>query len=260
MGFYSPSTISNYFLYSGAGNRFLLSEKVPATKELKLLCEETQVDGFLFLKPSSCADARLIIFNSDGSRPTMCGNGLRCVIAHLAVDIGKSEISIETDNGIYSGYFYSWNRVLVDMTLSDWQFSIHELEWSPDPLPEEVFFINTGVPHVVAFVPELGNLDLARLGPFLRNHQIFSPQGVNVNFVQVIGHCELRVRTYERGVERETAACGTGVLASALVASKCYGWNSSVYIRTWGEASMTVSKSKDRVYLEGPVRRNLQVV
>ncbi|WP_100934607.1 bifunctional diaminopimelate epimerase/glutamate racemase [Candidatus Chlamydia corallus] len=259
MAFYSPLTISNYFIYSGAGNRFLLGETLPEVEEVCLLCKEAQVDGFLCLKPSSYADAQLIIFNSDGSRPMMCGNGLRCVIAHLANQMGKSDISVSTDSGIYSGRFYSWDRVLVDMTMPDWQFSVHPLESRPDPLPEKVFFIHTGVPHAVVFLPELSTLDLSILGPFLRNHEVFAPAGANVDFVQLLGDCQLRVRTYERGVEGETAACGTGVVASALVAWNYYGWTESIRINTWGGEPMTVSANGGRIYLEGPVTRDLQL-
>ncbi|AAD18659.1 diaminopimelate epimerase [Chlamydia pneumoniae LPCoLN] len=257
MAFYSPSTISKYFIYSGAGNRFLLGETLPEVEDVRFLCQETRVDGFLYLKPSSCADAQLIIFNSDGSRPTMCGNGLRCAIAHLASQKGKSDISVSTDSGLYSGYFYSWDRVLVDMTLADWRASVHRLESRPDPLPKEVVCIHTGVPHAVVILPEISTLDLSILGPFLRYHQTFSPDGVNVNFVQILGHCQLRVRTYERGVEGETAACGTGALASALVVSNSYGWKESIQIHTWGGELMTVSQNRGRVYLQGSVTRDL---
>lgn len=117
-----------YPIYSGAGNRFFLKTGSPSSPALiRLLCTQAHVDGFLYLEPSQIADAKLAIFNADGSRPTMCGNGLRCAIAYLAQKLEKPQITIATDQGVYSGVYFSWERVLVDMTLPEWNFSSHEI-------------------------------------------------------------------------------------------------------------------------------------
>ncbi|ANH78314.1 bifunctional diaminopimelate epimerase/glutamate racemase [Candidatus Chlamydia sanziniae] len=256
MGFSSLLTICKYSLYSGAGNRFLLSEELPSIQTICSLCEKTKTDGFLFLSPSLCADARLTIFNSDGSRPAMCGNGLRCVIAHLAQRFGRNDISVDTDCGVYSGYFYSWERVLVDMSLPEWHVSTYQLKLANFSHLYEVFFVHTGVPHAVLFFPELTTLDILSLGRFLRHHPQFAPQGVNVNFVEVLGIGKLRLRTYERGLEKESPACGTGAVAATLAVLKCYEWQEErVELFTWHNISMAVNLQQGRVYLEGPVTR-----
>lgn len=249
-----PLATCNFWCYSGAGNQFLLTRDLLDLESVVAYCHEHQVDGVLCLQPSRVADAKLIIFNSDGSRPTMCGNGLRCTIAHLAHHLRRRELSIETDQGIYEGTFYSWDRVLVDMTLSDWNYSQHIL---PDPLlgmPSRVSYIHTGVPHLVMFHADIASLQVDLWGSFLRYHETFAPEGANVNFVQRVSPDHLRVRTYERGVERETLACGTGALASALVAGLLDS-SSSIIVETWSRMQLHISARQGRVFVEGPVER-----
>ncbi|WP_201456704.1 diaminopimelate epimerase [Chlamydia sp. 17-3921] len=207
-----------HYVYSGSGNRFLLSEECLSISAIRLFCAQVKVDGFLLLESCPTADAKLTIFNSDGSCPAMCGNGLRCVIAHLSQKLGKSNISVITDNGRYSGTFYSWNRISVDMTLSDWKFASYKIQHEIQELPEEMFFIDTGVPHLVLFVSEIFLADIDVWGRSLRYHPKFFPEGVNVDFVEILENQQLRLRTYERGLERESVACGTGAVAAALVA------------------------------------------
>ncbi|MEF9496582.1 bifunctional diaminopimelate epimerase/glutamate racemase [Chlamydia sp. 04-14] len=258
MASFSHSTIYKPCLYSGAGNRFILSETCPEITTISILCKEEQVDGFLLVLPSSIADARLIIFNDDGSRPAMCGNGLRCAVAHLSLVLKKEDISIETDSGIYFGKFYSWDRVVVDMTLVDWKYRSHNLSHTISQLPKEIFSINTGVPHLVVFVDDVSCIPVDLWGSFLRYHEDFSPQGANVNFIEAIGSREFQIRTYERGLERESLACGTGATAAALVAAKrCNLSNTQIRIRTWSKILIKVSLDGDRVYLEGPVNREI---
>ncbi|WP_139414175.1 bifunctional diaminopimelate epimerase/glutamate racemase [Chlamydia abortus] len=254
----SHSMIYKPSLYSGAGNRFILSETCPDMTILPSLCKEYQVDGFLLVLPSSVADAKLIIFNDNGSRPPMCGNGLRCVIAYVSQVWKKDHIFVETDSGIYSGRFESWERVIVDMTLPDWHYTRHLLSHTLPGVPKEVFGINTGVPHLVVFVEDVSCVPVDLWGSFLRYHEDFVSQGTNVNFIQEISTGEFRIRTYERGLERESLACGTGATAAALVVARRYGLsNTQIRIRTWSDMLMKISLDGDRVYLEGPVDKEM---
>ncbi|WP_348663764.1 bifunctional diaminopimelate epimerase/glutamate racemase [Chlamydia vaughanii] len=257
----SHSTISNYHLYSGAGNRFILSEaSCPDHQTLLTLCNKHQVDGLLLVLPSSIADARFIIFNNDGSRASMCGNGLRCVIAHVASALEKEEVSIETDSGVYQGVFCSWDCVIVNMTLPHWNFHTHRLSHALPGLPQDVFSIDTGVPHLVVFVSDLSITPVDFWGRFLRYHKDFSPQGTNVNFAKILNSNELQIRTYERGLERESAACGTGATAVALVSANYYSWqDTKITIRTWNNILLGISLIGDQVFLEGPVNKEGEV-
>ncbi|SYX08717.1 Diaminopimelate epimerase,diaminopimelate epimerase,Diaminopimelate epimerase,diaminopimelate epimerase,Diaminopimelate epimerase [Chlamydia poikilotherma] len=255
---FSHSTIYKPYLYSGAGNRFILSETCPEIATISVLCKEEQVDGFLLVLPSSLADAKLIIFNDDGSRPKMCGNGLRCVIAHLSSVLSKEEISVETDSGIYFGKFYSWDRVVVDMTLPDWKYRCHRLSYTMSQIPKEIFSVNTGVPHLVVFFDDVSSVPVDLWGSFLRYHEDFLPEGTNVNFIEAMSSEEFRIRTYERGLERESLACGTGVIAAALVASRRYSLsNTQIRMWTWSNILIKISLDCDRVYLEGPVNKEV---
>ncbi|EPP37785.1 Diaminopimelate epimerase [Chlamydia avium] len=252
-------TTCKRFLYSGAGNRFILTTDTCLDQDhsfISILCQEKQVDGILYILPSLCSDARLVIFNADGSRPSMCGNGLRCAMVHVSTLVSKKRISIETDIGVYSGIVYSSQRVFVDMTLPQWNYCCHQLSHTVPGLPTKVFFIHTGVPHLVVFVDNLSEIPVHVWGQFLRYHEAFSPEGVNVNFVQYLSNRECCIRTYERGLERESLACGTGATAVALVVSKCYGWQrGKIAIRTWSDVILKVFLNHSRVYLEGPVEK-----
>lgn len=253
----SLSTTYKKFLYSGAGNRFILSTEACLDSILiRALCQEHQVDGVLCVLPSSCADARLVIFNADGSCPSMCGNGLRCAMAHVSALMSKKNIRIETAMGVYSGIVHSLQRVLVDMTLSHWNYHSHQLSHTISRLPETVFCIHTGVPHLVVFVDDVTRIPVQEWGQFLRYHEDFSPEGINVNFAQVLSNRELRIRTYERGLERESSACGTGATAVALVADKYYDWQSEeIIVHTRHDVILKIFLNQGRVYLEGPVEK-----
>lgn len=248
-------TTCKKFIYSGAGNRFILStEGSPDSNSICSLCREHQVDGMLCISPSSFVDARLVIFNADGSRPSMCGNGLRCAMAHVSTLVSKESISIETDSGVYSGIVYSFQRVLMDMTRAQWHYRCCQLSHTITGLPKTVFYIHTGVPHLVVFVDDVLQIPVYEWGKFLRYHEDFSPEGTNVNFVQLLSNQELLMRTYERGLERESAACGTGATAVALISSEYYGWQrEEVILRTKDSAILKVFFRKGRVYLEGSV-------
>lgn len=165
-------------------------------------------DGMLLLEGSSKADIRMRIFNSDGSEAEMCGNGARCCARYYDYNLASVSgqlIKIETKAGIIESYV---NGNMVRLKMSD----PHSMRLGP-----KINFINTGVPHVVIFVDDLENTDVDNLGREIRNSKEFAPSGTNVNFVKVIDKDTIAVRTYERGVEAETLACGTGSVAAAII-------------------------------------------
>ena len=255
MGFSSLLTTYRYLLYSGAGNSFVLGESRPSLEDVLFLCQKEMVDGFLCVEPSDIADAKLTIFNSDGSVASMCGNGVRCAMAHVAQCFGLEDVSIETDRGVYQGKFFSMSRVLVNMTLPDWKKAKRKLTHVLPGMPEEVFFIDTGVPHAVVFVPDANKIPIHEWGAFIRYHEDFSPEGVNVDFVQRKKDDLLLVYTYERGCERETLSCGTGMLASALVAADIFslGQDFSLSVCSRSGNIVKIFSENEQVFLEGPV-------
>ena len=156
-------------------------------------------------------------YNADGGEAEMCGNGARCFARFAARLTGQKNgtISFVTMAGPISAELLPGERVKLSMGRPHSLQLAHSLNMEGEDL--EVHSINTGVPHAVTFVSDLDSVPVVSLGRGLRNHQRFMPAGTNANFVQVLAPGSLGVRTYERGVEDETLACGTGVVASALI-------------------------------------------
>ena len=157
-------------------------------------------------------------FNPDGIEVSMCGNGARCV-AKLANELGVApeRMTIETVAGSLHAEILGDDVRLEMMPPKDWKFDCtikaagKQFEYS---------FVVAGVPHVVIEMENIDDFDVQAMGARIRHHADFAPSGANVNFISVIGPQLLKVRTYERGVEAETLACGTGVVASAVTAAK----------------------------------------
>lgn len=175
-------------------------------------------DGFILIRRSEAADFGMRFYNPDGGEAEMCGNGARCV-ARLAHELGIAPASMRIDTvaGIVGAEIVG-ERVRLHMTPPhDWRLRQH-LQLEGQSL--EYSFVNSGVPHVMLNVDELATADVAGIGAAVRHHADFAPAGTNVNFVAVTGPRSLRLRTYERGVEAETLACGTGIVACALLAGR----------------------------------------
>jgi diaminopimelate epimerase len=181
-------------------------------------------DGLLIIDPSTDVDFRLRILQTDGSEAEMCGNGARCAAA-FAVRKGfaKSQMVMETMAGMV-GAFVEDEMVAIQLTnptsLKDKDFV--DIDGVRTPL----YFINSGVPHTILFRDNVAGIpanDVAKTGSMVRFHPAFAPAGTNVDFVEIIGPGHIRVRTYERGVEEETLACGTGAVASAIISSRFEG-------------------------------------
>uniref|UniRef100_A0A7C2ZHN6 Diaminopimelate epimerase n=1 Tax=Hydrogenobacter sp. TaxID=2152829 RepID=A0A7C2ZHN6_9AQUI len=194
-------------------------------------------------------------FNSDGSVAEMCGNGSRCAV-RFAYEKGMvgEEVRFETLAGIIRAWVLdSGRRVKVQLTKP---FGYKDVALEVDGQRIEGSFINTGVPHFVAVVKNLDGLDVKKLGRAIRFHKEFEPKGTNVNFIEPIGERAIRIRTYERGVEAETLACGTGATASALVAYKkglVKERPVEVYTKSGELLRIDFDQGLEEVFLEGGV-------
>ncbi|MBC8436355.1 MAG: diaminopimelate epimerase [Candidatus Omnitrophica bacterium] len=206
-----------------SGNDFIVVERLanlPASrfkKTVREICDRKYAvgaDGVLLLEKSKNADIRMRIFNADGSEAEMCGNGARCIALYISRR-GSAQKKIETMAGIIQAQVNGDN---VKIKLTDPKDIKLDISLKVNNRELAVNFINTGVPHTVIFVEGLQNIDVFDLGRQIRYHKKFAPAGTNVDFVEVFNNDSIGVRTYERGVEGETLACGTGVVAAALIA------------------------------------------
>jgi diaminopimelate epimerase len=251
---------------SGSGNDFILIDhREPFLKKDRLrdfiqkTCRRrisVGADGLILIERSLRADFKWRYFNADGGEAEMCGNGGRCAarFAYLKGIAGPS-LKFETSVGILSAEVNGM-KVKVELP-KPFGFKIDEVVSIEE---KEVIFssLNTGVPHAVLFVEDLEGLDVIRMGRALRYHSHFTPGGTNANFVRWEKGSQLSIRTYERGVEDETLACGTGVVASALVAAFKGLVKPPVSIHTRGGEVLTVyfeidGKEIKKVFFEGDV-------
>ncbi len=214
-------------------------------------------DGVLLLENSKKAAFKMRIINSDGSEAEACGNGFRCIALYAYERLGlPHHFQFESLAGILSAEVTA-PRVKVGMVQPKDYRTRQTLEVSGNRL--HYSFINTGVPHAVILVEGLAKIDVENLGRAVREHRAFKPKGTNVNFVEVKNNHEIQVRTYERGVEKETLACGTGSTASALITALAGYTKSPVAVHTSGGEvlkigfQITSSKILD-VSLEGEAK------
>ncbi len=236
---------------NGAGNDFILIDNRAGDIHLERsqiahLCDRHRgigADGILLLeKAANHADFRMRYFNADGGEAEMCGNGARC-FARFANKIAETQdqISFETPAGVISAKLID-DLVTLQMTEpTDLRLEI-ELRFADEN--KTVHFINTGVPHVVIPGSRVSDVDICREGAAIRYHDTFSPKGTNVNFIEKRGAKRIAVRTYERGVEDETLACGTGVVASALVFAATENVNGPIAVIVRGGDELRVGFEK----------------
>jgi diaminopimelate epimerase len=202
----------------GSGNDFVVIRQ-KGVLPVEKICDRrfgVGADGVLRMGSSQKADVRMRIFNADGSEAEMCGNGARCLALYFSGVAQKKKFRIETNAGILDAVV-DGTRVKLHMTdPTDLKLDVKVA------VGNQIFdadFINTGVPHTVIEVDSLDGVPVQKLGRAIRRHDVFKPAGTNVNFVKIISEDRIRVRTYERGVEDETLACGTGSVASAIIAA-----------------------------------------
>jgi len=233
----------------GSGNDFILIDNrrsVLRGMNLKNLavtvCDRhysVGADGMIVIVPSRKADFKWRFFNADGSEAEMCGNGSRCAARFASIKkIARQDMTFETLAGNIHAQVKP-NAVKVQLTgASGLRMNIAV------PLESGLrmgHFINTGVPHLVYLSKDLNGEDVDRIGRTTRHHDLFKPAGTNVNFMLIQGPHKLRIRTYERGVEGETLACGTGAVAAALIAGALGAVSSPAEVLTGSGEKLIVS-------------------
>ncbi|MFU8819618.1 MAG: diaminopimelate epimerase [Desulfurivibrio sp.] len=252
---------------SGAGNDFILldhrrplfEDTVAAQRFAKAVCERkfsVGADGLILIENSEQADFRWQFFNADGSIAEMCGNGARCA-ARFAHErgIAPARMTFLTLAGMIEAEV-AGSAVLLTMTPPG-AGRLNQRLAGPDGREVTIHSLNTGVPHAVIFPDEIEQAPVREWGHHFRFHPHFAPAGSNVNFVGLVGENLLKVRTYERGVEDETLACGTGAVASALVAARLGRVASPTRIITSGREELVIhyrltGEDFSQVRLEGP--------
>ena len=226
---------------NGAGNDFVLLDNRTASLRLDAetiarLCDRHRgvgADGVLLVEPASLPQAkfRMRYHNADGGEAEMCGNGARCFARYatrLQDVAGQDEVAFETQAGLIHARL-DGELVRLNMSQPSAGMALGALALDGQTLPE-AYYLNTGVPHVVVPVPDVERVDVHPVGRAIRYHARFAPKGANANFIQVLGPGEIVLRTYERGVEGETLACGTGATASALIHAETLGLLGSVNV------------------------------
>ena len=252
---------------SGTGNDFIIIDNRDGRVDEDRLTEFIQkvcrrklsvgADGLILIESCDNADFRWRFYNSDGSLAEMCGNGARCAARFAFLNgIAGENLSFETDAGIIHGQVKDGGAKVKIPDPADLRLN-YAINLESGPMT--VSSINTGVPHVVVMQDNVEEVDVSGLGRQIRYHKMFAPAGTNVNFIcqQKTGH--LAIRTYERGVEDETLACGTGSIASALVASCMTNATSPIRLITRSGESLTIYFRENNrvftdVYLEGDAR------
>jgi len=251
---------------SGTGNDFILIDhrkKLMAREVMpefvRLVCRRrfsVGADGLIFIENSEKADFRWQFFNADGSEAEMCGNGARCAARFAYMNgIAPAHMRFETLAGIVEANVADLNVSVLMTPPKDFKLDVEI-----DCKGKQVLLhsVDTGVPHAVVFVDNYDKVDVCRLGSMIRHHKRFRPAGTNVNFVMPMGEGKFKVRTYERGVENETMACGTGAVASALIAAAKGQASSPVEIVTSGNDRLTIifdlqeGPAAKNVFLKGP--------
>ena len=245
-----------FFKMSGAGNDFVLLNGLPKGRSgsmlAKKLCDRRWgigADGLLVMSRKG-GKTRLDYWNADGSA-AFCGNGTRCgaIWAHAQGWTKGERFPLETSRGSLSIQLTARQRAEVGMpTVGGLQ---HRPRVKALGRTFSVHSINTGVPHAVIFVPDVDKIDVKTLGRALRFHKTFGKEGANVDFVEVRDRL-LKLRTYERGVEDETLACGTGIVAAAAVARALGKVGDRVKVKVRGGDILHVSFSRGEARLEGP--------
>lgn len=249
----------NFYKYQGAGNDFIIVDnrnsqipELPA-KEIAKLCHRRfgiGADGFMMLQNSKESDFEMVYYNADGNLGSMCGNGGRCIVAFA------KKLGVINDSTNFLAVDGLHSATINDS--GDW-VSLKMQDVSRIDRDGDAYVLNTGSPHYVRVVTDLENLNVGLEGSSIRNNATYRKEGINVNFA----HSENKgyfVRTFERGVEDETLACGTGVTAVALAMAKHHGQTGDIKtpIRAMGgELSIRFHSENGQftnIFLEGPAK------
>jgi diaminopimelate epimerase len=258
----------------GAGNDFLLMDYMHHDppqfypKEIQYLCDRhfgIGADGVVLLQQGDDqAHAKWKFYNSDGSEAEMCGNAARCAIRFLSEKYFREEslISIQTKAGVIKGKKLennNWVEVAL-LQVNEEESTFKQMMVKTEAHTYDVRFLNTGVPHAVIEVKDIFSYPINQVGRELLKHPAFGPAGTNVTFFQKLIGSRIRATTFERGVEAETMACGTGVVAAALVFMQEYMEALPVEVVVpGGEMRVDMSPVSRWVLLQGPAEYVFEV-
>lgn len=264
----------NFFKYHGLGNDFILidnrDKRLDITPPMiRRLCRRNfgiGADGIILAEQSSCGDIKMVIYNSDGSKADMCGNGLRCFskFAYERLGIKKEVVAVETGAGVLTVKLNISNNVVgtvkVNMGKPAFDHTRIPCTIEKDPIIDErisiegkdftITSMNLGVPHTVVFTEAVDDESVVRDGRIIENSAYF-PRKTNVNFVKVIGKNEILVRTWERGAGY-TYACGTGACASVVAGIIGKKLSDTVLVHLRGGELEVAWLQGDYVYMQGP--------
>ncbi len=273
----------DFVKYHGCGNDFLLVDetnrrKTPDKERSRLatiLCDRhfsVGADGVIFIERARGSDGSMRLFEPAGNEADMCGNGLRCVGAHVMKRLGKKRVAILTRDGRKiverKGDLYRVSMGPIRTSVEDIRRyvtrkglpsgSTEDISVSFKGRRFEGWVVNSGEPHMVFKVPDLDALDVVGIGESVNSDTSRFPSGININFVQVMRGGKIRIRTYERGVYDETLACGTGATASAGVAVLA-GWvrKQPVTVNVLG-GCITIELEGESAYMTGPAEEVFQ--
>jgi diaminopimelate epimerase len=270
-----------YEIYSGAGNDFVminnLSGAVPQNDKADFtvkICERDfmNIDGVIFIDKSldTRASVRMSYYNRDGSFGAMCGNGARCTAMFACTNkiVNNKSFCLEAVDKIYSAEILSDKLVKIGFPdVNDYKLNVH-IELGNEPAVGKLHWMNVGSEHIMVFIDDIlypktvsaDDVKVNEWGSLLRFHEAFQPKGANVNFIQLAGKNTLRIRTYERGVERETLACGTGIISSAITAGLLGLVKPPVSVLVQSKETLIVEfningSAAENVSLQGSVRK-----
>jgi diaminopimelate epimerase len=221
-----------FYKYHGAGNDFIMIDNRDGhfdksdLQRVRLLCHRhfgIGSDGLILIEKHPELDFTMIFFNPDGSQ-SFCGNGSRCAMA-FAKQLGmiEKECRFLSTDGVHQGIYFSNDDIHLKM---------HDVEQIE--IGDDYYLLNTGSPHYISFVDDLDSVDVAAEGKKIRYNARFKAEGVNVNFVQLVNDNNIKIRTYERGVEAETLACGTGIVAAALASAIKFNVSNNFNVKALG--------------------------
>lgn len=250
---------------SGAGNDFIILDNIDSSLDdmitpdlIRNLCVRglsVGADGILELRGDTEYSFHMKYYNNDGTAAEMCGNGGRCIAGYAAsagIVPDRGVFRFRSDAGVHSAEITGQNNVRLWMTDPEIHFLDRNIDI--DSVSLRSSFLNTGVPHAVVMFDGSDELPFAEFAPKLRNHILFGKEGANVDFAWITGKSELSVRTWERGIEEETLACGTGAVASAICAVRIHGMNLPVNVTVKSGRILTVGKNSDGWWIQGEAR------
>jgi len=258
----------SFIKMQGCGNDFLIMDSMIRDPnpfyptEIAWLCDRNfgiGADGVVVLSKSEQHHAKWTFYNSDGSEAEMCGNAARCVIRYLSENHFPHDvpITVETKAGVIKGRMLE-TPGMVEVTLTSKSYDKFEYEQkiiATDKYSLEVCLINTGVPHAVVEVKDLNSYPILQVGRDLRSHPAVGPEGANVTFFERQVGSRIRSTTFERGVESETLACGTGAAAAAIVYSETYMQPLPMEVSVpGGELIVDISPVSKMLLLQGPAQ------